>query len=113
MAHFLVEKGIGAIIGHHPHVIRKVEYYQTKRDALRLVLIFYSLGNLMSRWSADYLCKSLEARMTLVKGRHRNGAQKTYVRTARGVEVQQIADLVDQTISLTKVENTPKEHRQH
>lgn len=37
-AHRLIDAGTDAIIGHHPHVIQKEEYYQEKP-------IFYSLGN--------------------------------------------------------------------
>ena len=35
----MVESGVNCVLGHHPHVLRKFEYY---KDAL----IFYSLGNL-------------------------------------------------------------------
>lgn len=38
MAHAAVENGAGLIIGHHPHVLQRVEEYKGK-------LIFYSLGN--------------------------------------------------------------------
>ncbi|OGH92628.1 MAG: hypothetical protein A2563_03055 [Candidatus Magasanikbacteria bacterium RIFOXYD1_FULL_40_23] len=38
MAHQLVDIGVDAIIGHHPHVIQEVEVYKGK-------YIFYSLGN--------------------------------------------------------------------
>ena len=38
IAHFLIDNGAKIIIGHHPHVIQKVEYY---KDGL----ILYSLGN--------------------------------------------------------------------
>jgi poly-gamma-glutamate synthesis protein (capsule biosynthesis protein) len=38
MAHVAVENGAGLIIGHHPHVLQRVEEYEGK-------LIFYSLGN--------------------------------------------------------------------
>lgn len=37
-AHLLIHAGADAIIGHHPHVIQKEEYYEDKP-------IFYSLGN--------------------------------------------------------------------
>jgi poly-gamma-glutamate synthesis protein (capsule biosynthesis protein) len=40
LAHFLIDQGIDAIIGHHPHVIQDVELYKNKP-------IFYSLGNLV------------------------------------------------------------------
>ncbi len=38
MAHQLVDMGVDAIIGHHPHVVQEVEVYKGK-------YIFYSLGN--------------------------------------------------------------------
>ncbi len=37
-AYRLIEAGVDAVIGHHPHVIQKEEYYKGKP-------IFYSLGN--------------------------------------------------------------------
>nr|WP_302827674.1 CapA family protein [Bacteroides finegoldii] len=37
-AHSLIRAGADAIIGHHPHIIQKEEYYDGKP-------IFYSLGN--------------------------------------------------------------------
>lgn len=39
-AHRLIRAGADAIIGHHPHVIQKEEYFNGKP-------IFYSLGNLV------------------------------------------------------------------
>lgn len=38
LAHYLIDSGIDAIIGHHPHVVQPVEIYKDKP-------IFYSLGN--------------------------------------------------------------------
>ncbi len=40
LAHFLVDNGIDAVIGHHPHVVQDIEEYNGKP-------IFYSLGNLI------------------------------------------------------------------
>lgn len=37
-AHLLIESGVDAIIGHHPHVVQSIEEYRGKP-------IFYSLGN--------------------------------------------------------------------
>jgi len=37
-AHFAIEKGCDLIIGHHPHIVQKVEIINNK-------LVFYSLGN--------------------------------------------------------------------
>ena len=38
LAHFLIDNGADAIVGHHPHVIEDIEEYRGKP-------IFYSLGN--------------------------------------------------------------------
>jgi gamma-polyglutamate biosynthesis protein CapA len=40
LAHFLIDEGIDAVVGHHPHVMQDVELYNGKP-------IFYSLGNLI------------------------------------------------------------------
>ncbi|MCL1868136.1 MAG: CapA family protein [Paludibacter sp.] len=37
-AHSLIDAGADVVIGHHPHVVQPIEYYQNKP-------IFYSLGN--------------------------------------------------------------------
>lgn len=37
-AHWLIDKGVDVVIGHHPHVIEEMEIYKDKP-------IFYSLGN--------------------------------------------------------------------
>lgn len=38
LAHYLIDEGIDAVIGHHPHVVQDIEFYRGKP-------IFYSLGN--------------------------------------------------------------------
>lgn len=44
MGHTLIDAGADLIIGHHPHVLQGIEYYNGK-------LIFYSLGNfLFPQW---------------------------------------------------------------
>ncbi len=40
LAHFFIEEGIDAVVGHHPHVEQDIELYMGKP-------IFYSLGNLI------------------------------------------------------------------
>ncbi|MBX3198145.1 MAG: CapA family protein [Labilithrix sp.] len=45
-AHRLVEAGVDLVIGHHPHVLQRVERVP-KRDG-RSALVAYSLGNLLS-----------------------------------------------------------------
>lgn len=46
LAHFSIDNGADIIIGHHPHVLQPLEYYQDKP-------IFYSLGNFVfdQMWS--------------------------------------------------------------
>lgn len=50
LAHALIEGGVDAVIGHHPHVIEDVELYRGKP-------IFYSLGNFIfdQYFSADVM----------------------------------------------------------
>jgi len=52
MAHKMLDAGATVIVGHHPHVLQRVESYKTQdgRDAL----IFYSLGNFLSNQSREY-----------------------------------------------------------
>jgi poly-gamma-glutamate synthesis protein (capsule biosynthesis protein) len=52
-AHKMLEAGASVIVGHHPHVLQPVESYRTQdgRDAV----IFYSLGNLLTNQSRDYV----------------------------------------------------------
>ncbi|MBX2866793.1 CapA family protein [Candidatus Kaiserbacteria bacterium] len=40
LAHMLIDQGVDAVIGHHPHVVQGIEIYEEKP-------IFYSLGNLV------------------------------------------------------------------
>jgi poly-gamma-glutamate synthesis protein (capsule biosynthesis protein) len=49
----MLEAGASVIVGHHPHVLQPVESYRTQdgRDAV----IFYSLGNLLTNQSRDYV----------------------------------------------------------
>ncbi len=48
LAHFSIDKGADIIIGHHPHVVQPLRYYQDKP-------IFYSLGNFIfdQMWSEE------------------------------------------------------------
>lgn len=100
MAHRLAEMGVDTIIGHHPHVIQPVEYYRTERDPDRVVPIYYSLGNLVNGFSADYLCRGLVARLELVKGRTGAGEQRTYLGSAKAIEIRQEADESSGTIAI-------------
>jgi poly-gamma-glutamate synthesis protein (capsule biosynthesis protein) len=101
LAHHLAELGVDTIIGHHPHVVQPMECYRTRRDPERVVPIYYSLGNLLNPCSADYLCESDVARITLARGTAADGPLRTYVRAARKVRVKQVADRVALKVQLT------------
>ncbi|OFZ14550.1 MAG: hypothetical protein A2X86_18065 [Bdellovibrionales bacterium GWA2_49_15] len=92
VAHHLIEMGIDAIIGHHSHVIQPIEYYRTRRDSNRIAPIYYSLGNLINGFAADYLCLGLIAQLALAKGVGLDGHEHTYVRGANYCQVRQVLD---------------------
>jgi len=96
----LAELGVDAIIGHHPHVVQPNEFYRTKRDPLRVVPIYYSLGNLINAFSASYLTKSAIAKFTLTKGSLKDGSRRVYVKHADHELVQQKVDEKRKTIYL-------------
>lgn len=102
VAHRLAELGVDAIIGHHPHVSQPVEHYRTRRDPLRVVPIYYSLGNLTNPFSAPFMCRSGVAEIELVRGSRPGAPPRTYVRRAGIVEVDQEADPVAQRIALRR-----------
>lgn len=103
LAHHLAEMGIDAIVGHHPHVIQPMELYLTARDPLRVVPIYYSLGNLVNSFSAPYLCLSGVMRVTLMKGVLDNGVERVYVKSASQEKVRQYVNETNQTIQLVLV----------
>lgn len=47
LSNFLFEKGVDIIIGSHPHVLQRMEYY-AKNDSIKERFIAYSLGNFIS-----------------------------------------------------------------
>jgi len=53
LAHKMLEAGASAVIGHHPHVLQPVETYMTQDQ--RNAIIFYSLGNLLSNQSRQFV----------------------------------------------------------
>jgi poly-gamma-glutamate capsule biosynthesis protein CapA/YwtB (metallophosphatase superfamily) len=53
VAHRMLDAGASVIVGHHPHVVQKVETYRTSDG--RTALIFFSLGNLLSNQSRHYV----------------------------------------------------------
>jgi poly-gamma-glutamate synthesis protein (capsule biosynthesis protein) len=89
VAHSLAELGVDVVIGHHPHVIQPMEYYQTKRDPDRIVPIYYSLGNLVTPFGHPDFRKSAVARLEVVKGISKVGKTSAYVKGARQLEVFQ------------------------
>jgi poly-gamma-glutamate capsule biosynthesis protein CapA/YwtB (metallophosphatase superfamily) len=89
-AHELAEAGIDLIIGHHPHIVQPVEYYRTRRDPDRTVVIAYSLGNLVSPCSDAHLALSFLLQVNLAKGTLR-GKIKTYPQSCRMIPVCQQA----------------------
>ena len=46
LALFLAELGVDLVIGHHPHVLQRIEYIE--RHDGKKTLVFYSLGNFVS-----------------------------------------------------------------
>lgn len=81
-ARALAEYGADAIICHHPHVIQPVEYYQTKRDPNRSVVIAYSLGSLVWGFKAPHLVLAAILNLSLTKGLCQ-GEMRTYIQSAR------------------------------
>jgi poly-gamma-glutamate synthesis protein (capsule biosynthesis protein) len=49
LAHKLIDSGVDVIMGHHPHVVQRIEMYKGKP-------IFYSLGNFIFTNSKSDLC---------------------------------------------------------
>ncbi|HVJ88494.1 MAG TPA: CapA family protein [Labilithrix sp.] len=102
LAHRLAELGVDAIIGHHPHVLQPMELYRTKRDPHRVVPIYYSLGNLITPFTAEHVCRSGVARLTLAKGTLGDGPEQVYVRSAELIEVSQLADEASKKIRIVR-----------
>lgn len=67
ITHELAEYGADLIISHHAHVIQPYEIYQSKRDPLRKIPIFYGLGNLVSHFSSPHCVLSLITNFKLSK----------------------------------------------
>lgn len=71
----LAEAGADVILGHHPHVLQKVEYYKKKKGGR--TLIAYSLGNFTSSQARyNYFYK------------HKGLYESLPVRTAEGIILQ-------------------------
>ena len=98
-AHRIAELGVDLVLGHHPHVVQPVEFFRPSREPTRVVPIYYSLGNLINPFSADYFCRSGLADVTLVHGIV-GGVRKTLVRRAALRLVDQAADLESRALRL-------------
>lgn len=59
IAQFLIDEGVDAVIGHHPHVVQDIELYNGKP-------IFYSLGNfIFDQYFDQNVEEGLAVRMTI------------------------------------------------
>jgi hypothetical protein len=54
LARYLVNQGVDAVIGSHPHVVQSFQYIQQIGDTVRNFPVFYSLGNFVSNQRAQY-----------------------------------------------------------
>lgn len=65
----LVEWGVDAVIGSHPHVVQPIEYLETERDGAPVkAFIAWSLGNFISNMSPSPEDYGLFVRLTLARG---------------------------------------------
>jgi len=101
-AHQLAEYGADAILCHHPHVIQPIEYYQTKRDINRRVLIAYSLGSLVWGYTAPHLALSMILVLHLAKGQY-NHQKITYIENAVATPVFR-RHFIEDNKMLTRIE---------
>ncbi len=63
LAHWLVDHGADAVIGHHPHVVEEMEIYKDKP-------IFYSLGNfIFDQYFSNDTQEGFSVGMTLASGK--------------------------------------------
>lgn len=74
LAAFLAEHLVDLVIGHHPHVIQKIEYL--KRPDGKDMLCFYSLGNLLS---AQTRTPALLGAMAFIKIKQKIWQNKTTI----------------------------------
>ncbi len=102
IAHTLIEWGVDALIGHHPHVIQPVEYYRTQRDPERVAVIAYSLGSLLWSYTAPHLVLSAILNLSFAKGMYR-GKPTTYIHDASVTPVFR-SQVRDGDRTLTRIE---------
>jgi poly-gamma-glutamate synthesis protein (capsule biosynthesis protein) len=66
LAHLLIDKGVDAVIGAHPHVVEEAEIYKNKP-------IFYSLGNfIFDQYFSEETQEGLSVGLILQDGRVKN-----------------------------------------
>lgn len=81
LAHTLVDLGVDAVIGHHPHVVQQVEEY-------RGAPIFYSLGNFVfDQYWNDAVREGLAISLTIANGEARYTLVPLSSEAARSVPV--------------------------
>ncbi len=86
LAHRLVDAGALIVLGTHPHVLQRIERYDSAGAASRRSLIVYSLGNFISNQSRHYV----PGVDPVAEGDTRDGIALAMllVRTPKGVEVR-------------------------
>lgn len=107
LAHALIEGGVDAIVGHHPHVLQPIELFETADG--RTGLVIYSLGNFISNQSAWYV----PGMHAVAAGNPRDGVLVTFSavrrRYNRGPEPIVRAEIADvRAIPLWSLNNTQK-----
>jgi poly-gamma-glutamate synthesis protein (capsule biosynthesis protein) len=78
MARHICDLGVDLIFSHHPHVIQPIELYRPRREPERVVPICYSLGNLISPFTARIYRLALVVRVVVAQGMLA-GRRRTFV----------------------------------
>lgn len=76
-ADFFVKRGVDLVIGAHPHVIQPVEWVEDAESGNKM-LVYYSLGNFISRQADAYCMVGAMADVTLEKDGKGNVSIKEY-----------------------------------
>lgn len=66
LANWLIDQGVMAVIGSHPHVIQPIEFIRNKHN--QACIIAYSLGNFVSAMSKENTSCGLMLRLSVSKG---------------------------------------------
>ena len=105
LARHLCELGIDLILGHHPHVVQPVELYRPRCQPGRVTPICYSLGNLISPYTAPIYRLACIVRVEVEQGVYQ-GRRRAFVERIeptpvllsdgdRPLTLQPLADIVD------------------